>query len=120
MSLDDTVADTIGAIYDAAMAPERWVEALDRVCALFDGGTEASLNMEDFGPATQQAQYWTCSTIDRAMVDFYISEFALISTITRFISSIRCFLSLKPSGAQTTSPIRTTSGRRSTRSGTGR
>lgn len=77
MSLDDTVADTIGAIYDAALAPERWVEALDRVCALFDGATVASLNIEDFCPETQQAQYWVCSTIDRGMVDFYQEHYAL-------------------------------------------
>ena len=77
MSLHDTVADTIGAIYDAAMAPERWVEALDRVCALFDGATVASLNMEDFGPIAPHADYWVCSTIDRGMVDWYRSEYAL-------------------------------------------
>lgn len=77
MSLDDGAAATIGAIYDAALAPERWVDALDRVAALFDGGAQASLNMEDFGPANPQACYWTCGTVDRAMVDFYISEFAL-------------------------------------------
>lgn len=79
MSLDENAAATIGAIYDAAMAPALWDQALDRLAALFRPTSTVCLAMERFGSSAPDATYWCGSSIEREMQDYYRRELAFNS-----------------------------------------
>lgn len=71
MSLHENVVETIGAIYDAATAPELWDHALDRLAALFTPTSGSCLSMERFGAPAPEAHYWCGRAIEREMVAYY-------------------------------------------------
>src|SRR5690606_20158262 len=84
LPLDDhdlgAFSDLVGTVYDCALTPERWPEAL-RDCALFTGAWSASLIGKGRG-GSQSAMFYHDGVIEPHYVNAYFTQYASLDPST--------------------------------------